>query len=228
MAEWPQRLMTGGWDKTIKYWDGKQPNPVLTVQLPEKLYSATVAGSHVVAALAERQILVYDLKAPGQVLKTIQSPLKFQTRCVAGLTIGEPGYAIGSIEGRVSIQYFNENHNNTASFAFKCHRVKDTIYSVNNIDFHPQGTFATCGSDGGLSLWDKDSKQRLKQFALCPSPVTTCKFNKTGALIAYSTSYDWSAGLSGYNPGGKTSIFIHQLQQQEVTPKNAKTGGFGF
>lgn len=63
---------------------------------------------------------------------------------------------------------------------------------MNAIDFHPRGTFVTAGSDGGVTTWDKDSKQRLKQFNLCPSPITAAKFNKPGTLLAYSSGYDWS------------------------------------
>jgi hypothetical protein len=34
-------------------------------------------------------------------------------------------------------------------YAFKCHRISDTIYPVNTIAFHSQfGTFATGGADG--------------------------------------------------------------------------------
>jgi len=58
------------------------------------------------------------------------------------------------------------------NFAYKCHReeAKNTpdrtnhIYSVNSIAFHPCGTFATAGSDGQFCFWDKDKRQRLKQF----------------------------------------------------------------
>lgn len=30
-------LATAGWDKTLKYWDLRTPNPVSTVQLPDKV-----------------------------------------------------------------------------------------------------------------------------------------------------------------------------------------------
>ena len=35
-------LMTGSWDKTLKFWDTRTPNPMLTVQLPERAYCADV------------------------------------------------------------------------------------------------------------------------------------------------------------------------------------------
>jgi len=93
------------------------------------------------------------------------------------------------------------------------------IHAVNAIDFHPKGTFVTVGSDGGVTTWDKDSKQRLKQFGLCPAPITAAKYNATGSLLAYATGYDWSTGLNGYNPSAKTCIFVHKPLDTEVNPK---------
>jgi len=34
--------ITGSWDKTVKLWDTRSPNPVLTMQLPERCYSMDV------------------------------------------------------------------------------------------------------------------------------------------------------------------------------------------
>jgi mRNA export factor len=64
----------------------------------------------------------------------------------------------------VAIQYINEQ---TKSFPFKCHRDdKGNIFAVNAIDHHPvYGTFATCGSDGAISFWDKEAKARYSLFS---------------------------------------------------------------
>ncbi|KAL1221418.1 Protein RAE1 [Cardamine amara subsp. amara] len=35
-------LVTGSWDKTLNYWDTRQPNPVPTQQLPDKCYALTL------------------------------------------------------------------------------------------------------------------------------------------------------------------------------------------
>jgi mRNA export factor len=75
------------------------------------------------------------------------------------------GFALGSIEGRVAIQYV-ETQNPKDNFTFKCHRSQpqqsnqaQDIYPVNDIAFHPQFmTLATVGSDGKFSFWDKDNR----------------------------------------------------------------------
>ena len=71
------------------------------------------------------------------------------------------GFALGSVEGRVAIQYVNAQ-NPKDNFTFKCHRSNGVtngfqdIYAVNDIAFHPaHGTLATVGSDGRFSFWDK-------------------------------------------------------------------------
>jgi mRNA export factor len=66
----------------------------------------------------------------------------------------------------------SSNSNSLSSnFSFRCHR-KDPpvgskentqVFAVNDIVFNKQhGTFATAGSDGTITYWDKDARTRLK------------------------------------------------------------------
>jgi mRNA export factor len=59
-----QVLVTGSWDKTLRYWDGRSPTPVATVNLPERAYCMDVAYPLAVVATAERHILIYNLTNP--------------------------------------------------------------------------------------------------------------------------------------------------------------------
>lgn len=54
------------------------------------------------------------------------------------------------------------------------------------------GTFSTAGSDGTVSFWDKDSKQRLKPFSNVNGTIPCTTFNRNGTIFAYAISYDWS------------------------------------
>lgn len=80
------------------------------------------------------------------------------------------------------------------NFSFKCHRDDaKNIFSVNDISFHPvHGTFSTAGSDGTVSFWDKDSKQRLKPFPKSNGQIVATAFNRNGTIFAYAVGYDWS------------------------------------
>jgi len=96
------------------------------------------------------------------------SPLKMQTRVVACFPSGD-GYAVGGIGGRVAIQWTLPDKMKPNNYMFRCHR-DDTraghtiVYAVNCIKFHPThtGSFLTGGSDGTMSIWDRDAKARIK------------------------------------------------------------------
>lgn len=156
-----------------------------------------------VVGTANRQIIIYSLENQLTEYKRHESPLKYQHRCLAIFrdkkkTPETPaGYALGSIEGRVAIQWINPI-NPKDNFTFKCHRVNGTsnyqdIYAVNDIAFHPiHGTLATVGSDGTFSFWDKDARTKLKGSESMEQPITTCAFNANGQIFAYAVGYDWS------------------------------------
>ena len=226
-------LMTGSWDKTIKFWDLRTQNPVNTQQLPERVYAMDVNYPLAVVGTADRNLIIYNLTNPTTPYKTIQSQLKWQTRCVSCFP-DKSGYLVGSIEGRVAVQHVDEAVA-TKNFTFKCHRDGAEIFAVNSMAFHPvYGTFATAGSDGTYNFWDKDSKQRLKAQAKSmyaantPAPIPCGTFNRDGSIYAYAVSYDWSKGYSEYNPAiMKNCILLHPTKDEEVKskPKTAPLGG---
>lgn len=61
-----------------------------------------------VVATAERHICIFHLANPGQLAKPqFLSPLRMQTRAISCFPDGT-GYTIGSVEGRVAVQYVND------------------------------------------------------------------------------------------------------------------------
>ncbi|CDO75792.1 hypothetical protein BN946_scf184934.g7 [Trametes cinnabarina] len=224
-------LATGSWDKTVKYWDLRTPTPVSTVQLPERCYTMDVVYPLMVVGTAERHIQVFNLANPTTPFKTLVSPLKWQTRVVSCFPSAN-GFAVGSIEGRVAIQWvYVEEKDASNNFSFKCHRrdqsptSKDQslVYAVNDISFHPvHGTFSTCGSDGTINFWDKDARTRLKSFEQAPGPIPCTAFNRSGTIFAYAVSYDWSKGHSGMTPGHPNKLMLHACKDEEVKRKPAK------
>jgi len=210
-----QCLVTASWDKTVKYWDGRSPNPAHTAMLPERAYTMDVKYPLCVVGTAERHIVIYDLRKPNVEFKRFPSPLKFQSRVISCFP-DKSGFALGSIEGRVAIHHV-EDKDSMKNFAFKCHRDGNEIYAVNVICFHPvHGTFATSGSDGSFNFWDKDSKQRLKPFSRSNAPITCGNFNADGSIFAYAVSYDWSKGVEYYNQYKQSYILLHSVQEAEI------------
>lgn len=100
-------VVSGSWDKTLKYWDLRQPSPAGSVTCQDRVYTMDVKNNLCIVGTADRYINVIDLAQPTKFYKTIQSPLKWQTRVVSCFT-DNAGFAIGSIEGRCAIQYVEE------------------------------------------------------------------------------------------------------------------------
>nr|CAH7754917.1 unnamed protein product [Callosobruchus chinensis] len=182
-----------------------------------------------VVGTAGKQIIVYQLEGKPQEYKKLDSPLKYQHRCVAifrDKKKSPTGYALGSVEGRVAIQYVNPA-NPKDNFTFKCHRSNGTpngyqdIYAVNDIAFHPiHGTLATVGADGSFSFWDKDARTKLKPSELMEQPISRCAFNHNGQIFAYAVSYDWSKGHEFYNTQKKNYIFLRPCYD-ELKPRTS-------
>jgi mRNA export factor len=225
-------LVTGSWDKTVKYWDLRSAQPVATLECQERVYAMDVRTKLLVIGTADRYINIVDLANPTKFFKTIQSPLKFQTRVVSCFN-DATGFAVGSIEGRCAIQYVDEK-DSSSNFSFRCHRetppggttgtssstTSSNVYAVNAISWHPvHGTFSTAGSDGTYHFWDKDAKHRLKGYPAVGGSITSTGFNRTGTIFAYAVSYDWSQGFQKNTQQYPNKVMLHPVNQEEVKPR---------
>lgn len=132
----------------------------------EKVITADCNSEQLIIATTGKKILRFDLPLVINSQSTHLSPaLKYQIRDIKLLPTKD-GYVISSIDGRVAVEYFN---NPEKEFAFRCHRkdAKDMqlVYPVNCLAFVP-GTLKllTGGSDGCVSLWNLETKRKIKQY----------------------------------------------------------------
>jgi len=239
--------VSAGWDKTMRLWDPRASGQTGAVALPGKAFGMDVchggagggAADAVVVACEGRQLVTVDLRSPSSPAATQEAPLKHQLRCVAAMpqrpagaagwgTMGAPGIAVGSIEGRVALEYLDPavtgaGGATTAGFAFKCHR-RDApdggavAHPVNAIAFNRRhGTFATGGGDGTVALWDGAAKKRLgKPSARYPTSVAALAFSHDSDLLAVAASYAFEAGDVEHPPD---AVFVWTVADAEIQPK---------
>lgn len=57
-----QCLMTGSWDKSLRFWDLRKPTPVLSLDLKERCYSADVVYPMAVVTTAQKGSIFYHFE----------------------------------------------------------------------------------------------------------------------------------------------------------------------
>ena len=195
-----QCLYTGSWDKTLKIWDERSGNKETVHELSDKVYGLSVTRNKVVIAMANNRVVIYDTRGSKEIITEDDTGVgKYQIRCCRAMPSGD-GYALGSVEGRIAIEYFAEKiGGDIGNFTYKCHRLTKEqngekfsyIYPVNDISFHSgYGTYASCGSDGMVKIWDPYSRKKLwkKEFE---NGLSTICFNKDGSKLACGLSYNY-------------------------------------
>lgn len=125
-------------------------------------------------------------------------------------------FAVSSIEGRVAVDYFDSDAEGK-KYAFKCHRMANTVFPVNCIAFHPfYGTFATGGCDGFVAIWDGKNKKRLCQLPSFPTSIAALCFNHDGTKLAVAASYTFE---EGEKDAPQDQIYVKAVHDSEVKPK---------
>ncbi|EPZ32913.1 budding uninhibited by benzimidazoles 3 [Rozella allomycis CSF55] len=190
-------LVAGSWDRTVSLNDQRTKSDTTFVNVSERVYSLDTIDNILVVASANRFVDIFDLRNCQTPMQRRESSLKHQTRCIK-LFPNSEGYVISSIEGRVGVEFIDESSMNK-KYAFKCHRETvdevEVVHPVNAICFHPvYGTFATGGSDGTISVWDRLNKKRIKAWPKYPSSVAALSISADGCMMAIASSYTFDEG----------------------------------
>ncbi|KKA29639.1 hypothetical protein TD95_000676 [Thielaviopsis punctulata] len=238
-------LVSASWDQTLHFHNLKNPgSKPISVSLPGKPHALSISPTKVVVAMTSRLVSIYDLATVAETFSTAdaspitivpwqqrESSLKFLTRAVACMP-NDAGYATSSIEGRVSVEWFDDSAESQArKYAFKCHRQPapeaegggDIVYPVNALAFHPvHGTFASAGGDGNVALWDAEAKRRMRQYPKFIDNVAAVAFSCDGKFMAVGVCPGFHDGQEDYSAEGQTHIMIKELSETEAKGKGPK------
>lgn len=192
-------IFTGSWDQTVGVWDARTKNGVNTLPINAKVFAMAVTPSNgpygkLVVGDSEKNLHIYDIRNLEKPEETRSSAVKYQIRCVESFADGR-GFAVGTTEGRVAYEYFNEATNMTRgpnvphpaekkSYAFRCHREKlrdddelrktdpsliagtsEKIFPVNAIAFHNGYNTFATGGSDG-SVSVWDGSQKKRLWRL--------------------------------------------------------------
>jgi len=226
-------LVTGGWDNALKWWDGRQPNPVSVVDMKAPAHCASFNGRMGVVCTGGRRILIFDVSKGPEPILDIESPLKYATRSCSVFANAD-GFALGSIEGRIQIHYINLDATSAATaqllqqcFSYRYHRdvpqhhgQPTIVHSINALGAYKDEVFITAGSDGQVTWWNKKTRTKLGEFARHPSPITCMALSPDLNLFAYSAGYDWHKGIEYNDPKVYPSaLLVHAVTQTDLTEK---------
>ena len=216
-------VVTGSWDKSIKLWDMRQKNCIGTYdQNNETVLTMSMCGERIVVGTSNRKVAIWNLRNMQFAEQRRVSSLKFRT-CVIECFPNCQGYVLGSIEGRVAVEFIEpEQEVQKKKYAFKCHRIKgedgiEKIYPVMAASFHrTHNTFATGGRDGFVNIWDPLNKKRLCQFHRYSNDIASLSFNYHGNRIAVAVCKTLPEEGSASTP---SEIIIRNVTDGECAPK---------
>eukprot|EP00915_Cephaloidophora_sp_WS-2016_P004916 GHVH01006559.1.p1 GENE.GHVH01006559.1~~GHVH01006559.1.p1 ORF type:complete len:367 (+),score=52.64 GHVH01006559.1:37-1137(+) len=249
-----QVLFSGSWDGTLKAFDVRKKVEIGHLKLSGKVFCMDISekAKKLVVGTSDRNVYILDISNKDSgVLSTTEEvrteTMKYQLRSIACFPDGK-GFALTTVEGRVSWEYFKDvleqTNSNLKQYAFKCHREKfeegqegggvfsEKIWPVNAVAMHPSNlcSFATGGSEGLVMIWDGLHRKRLFRLpANFPTSVTALAFNAQGTKLAMAASYDYVLGSEppGRPQHGATEadvlktvmVTVRNLKPEDYTPK---------
>lgn len=196
-------LLSGSWDKSLAMWDTSQPpetSLIGHIEFNEKImFSAACTENRIVAYGNHNTVFVIDARNPEQIERRVSS-LGKQIRSFCVSAPDQFGWAVGSIDGRIAIEYFGDIKHQAQRFSFSCNRheeeEKTIVYPVSCLAFHPVTGILTSGSSkGSIYFWDIQNKRKLTEVqSPFNNSVSAIDFNNDGSLLAIAYSYTWEKG----------------------------------
>jgi len=222
-------------DKTIRFWDLKQPQPIATIPVGHKVYCSDFSFPYLAIGMSDERVAFIDLKnlqsLQNKPLADLESPLgKGSQLTTISFLNDASGVAVGTHDGRANISKFSQDNFGKikldTKISFKAKKYDNTPndkqiqYPVHDMGFSSlkDGFVYTAGGDGSISYWDYLNKERLCTYEYQGAPVTRSKMSHDGQLMAYALGYDWAKGILGYQ-SSNTKICVHVMKETDYIQK---------
>ncbi|CAI6374665.1 unnamed protein product [Macrosiphum euphorbiae] len=185
-------IMTGSWDKTIKIWDSRCIEPVVTINLPYNIACADVEDDMAVVCTERGMIYVYELGP--RIKMTAYFNTHQSESCSAAIfrdrRTGKPaGFTLGTPEGFIIPIYIDKSHDvPNVEIAMPL----NNNAAVNDIKYHPiNHVTAVLGSNGHCSFFNMEPPgATILLDKCCQASINKCCFNVDGTIFAYNTFRD--------------------------------------
>ncbi|CCE62922.1 hypothetical protein TPHA_0D02860 [Tetrapisispora phaffii CBS 4417] len=192
LCAYRDKLICGSWNGSLHIIDCHTNSVDFKIQLDgRKIFKMSSNDEKLILYATNNTTLYFDLplQKNSEGIK-VESGLKFQTRDIA-LTPGGCGYVSSSVDGRVAVEYFDDE---SKKFAFRCHRMtlsdSQFVFPVNTICFIPNSNILyTGGSDGCVSCWNISSKRKVGQLPKI-NETSIVKLASNGDILLIATSDD--------------------------------------
>ncbi|CAN8235963.1 unnamed protein product [Cochlearia groenlandica] len=206
-------VISAGLDDKIKFWDTRQGESLLFSTDPgSSVRYMTVSGNNLVVCV-EASTVIYDLRNLDQPFQSHASQVEVPIRCITSIPYSK-GYAVGSVDGHVALDFPNTSCSSEVKYTFRCHpkSVKGRLHgaSVNAVEFSPcgSGTFVTGDNDGYVISWNSKSKRRLFELPRYSNSVASLAYNHSGELLAVASSHTYQEANEKEIP---PQVFIHRF-----------------
>ncbi|XP_027097599.1 mitotic checkpoint protein BUB3.3 [Coffea arabica] len=213
--------ITAGWDKKIKFWDTRLVKSLQCLEnLGGEVESMSLSEFHLMIAVGT-SVSTYDLRKLSKLDQAKESFMDVQIKCVRP---GFEGFAVGSFDGRVALEYVNDSNSKSGRYAFRCHPKKKDgrhhIVPVNDIAFNPRlpTIFVTGDNEGYASTWDAQSKKRLYELPRFPNAVASLSYSYDGLLLAVASSYTYQEANEREE---LPQIFLHEINDLNISSLSA-------
>lgn len=205
-------VVSSGFENNIHFWQVGNPNPVMTVNAENKVFTSDFMFPMLVAGTASEKIVLVDINnaATRSVVDSVDLGKFSQIQSVA-INNKCSMFGIASFDGRANLSSINKNVNGMFApvtpplsqksvITFKSNKQEEAgntiLYPINSVSFNPINDrwFMTAGSDGGMHFWDYEAKNKIKSLNYGGVPICTAKVSPKGDMVAYGLGNDWHLG----------------------------------